>query len=158
MLINTIAWLFWHFIEWNKTKGGSKQHISCLKMECPQGLVPDFDAAWWYHRINTKDGFRGTEVRKESMFTKDIMTTNVITGSPDSSVAEIAKLLVDRRVNTAPVVDIGGKLVGIVSEGDLVHRSRGDHEVPRSWWLMLVGDPTTFRTNISKTMAQRPKK
>ncbi|MBO32777.1 MAG: hypothetical protein CMM74_07355 [Rhodospirillaceae bacterium] len=66
------------------------------------------------------------------MFTKDIMTTNVITGSPDSSVAEIAKLLVDRRVNTAPVVDIGGKLVGIVSEGDLVHRSRGDHEMPLS--------------------------
>ncbi len=76
------------------------------------------------------------------MFAKDIMTTNVITVSPDSSVAEIAKMLVDRRISAAPVVDSGNKLVGIVSEGDLVHRIRGDHEMPRSWWLTLVGDPS----------------
>ena len=75
------------------------------------------------------------------MFAKDIMTTNVITVSPDEPVADIARLLIERGISAVPVVDVDGALHGIVSEGDLVHRIRGDHELPRSWWLSLLGDP-----------------
>ncbi|MBT3989337.1 MAG: CBS domain-containing protein [Rhodospirillaceae bacterium] len=75
------------------------------------------------------------------MFAKDIMTLNVITVGPDTPINEIAKLLIERRISAAPVVDEGNILIGIVSEGDLVHRIRGDHELPRSWWLSLIGDP-----------------
>lgn len=84
------------------------------------------------------------------MFAKDIMTTNVITVTPEAPVAEIAKLLIDRRISAAPVVDGGNKLIGIVSEGDLVHRIRGDHELPRSWWLTLVGDPADVPSEYIK--------
>jgi CBS domain-containing protein len=52
----------------------------------------------------------------------DIMTTDVITISPDASVKELAKLLSDHGISGVPVVDSDGKLVGIVSEGDLMHR------------------------------------
>ena len=76
------------------------------------------------------------------MFAKDIMTLNVITVGPDTPINEIAKLLIERRISAAPVVDEDNQLVGIVSEGDLVHRIRGDHEMPRSWWLSLIGDPS----------------
>jgi len=76
------------------------------------------------------------------MFAKDIMTPNVISVSPGDSVTDIAKLLIDRRISAAPVVDGEEKLIGIVSEGDLVHRVLGDHEQPRSWWLRLLGDPS----------------
>ena len=75
------------------------------------------------------------------MFAKDIMTTNVITVGPDEPVADIARLLIERGISAVPVVDVDGTLHGIVSEGDLVHRIRGDHELPRSWWLSLLGDP-----------------
>tara|TARA_B100000315_G_scaffold260597_1_gene323322 strand:+ start:10992 stop:11687 length:696 start_codon:yes stop_codon:yes gene_type:complete len=75
------------------------------------------------------------------MFAKDIMTVNVITVDPDTPINEVAKLLIERRISAVPVVDGENKLVGIASEGDLVHRIRGDHQGPRSWWLSLIGDP-----------------
>lgn len=75
------------------------------------------------------------------MFAKDIMTTQVVSVDPDKPISEIAKLLIERRISAVPVVDKDNKLLGMVSEGDLVHRVRGDHELPRSWWLSLVGDP-----------------
>jgi CBS domain-containing protein len=53
----------------------------------------------------------------------DIMTTEVITVGPDTSVRDLAKLLSERTISGAPVVDAAGRLVGIVSEGDLLHRA-----------------------------------
>jgi CBS domain-containing protein len=49
----------------------------------------------------------------------DIMTTDVITVDPDMTVQDLAKLLAERGISGAPVVDASGRLVGIVSEGDL---------------------------------------
>ncbi len=73
----------------------------------------------------------------------DIMTTDVITISPDASVKKLAKLLSDHGISGVPVVDSDGKLVGIVSEGDLTHRAelgteRGHHRRRRSWWLEML--------------------
>jgi CBS domain-containing protein len=53
----------------------------------------------------------------------DIMTPDVITASPLMSVREFATLLSERGISGAPVVDTDGILVGIVSEGDLLHRA-----------------------------------
>jgi CBS domain-containing protein len=74
----------------------------------------------------------------------DVMTTGVITISPQASVQELARLLADHGISGAPVVDADGKLVGIVSEGDLLHRVElGTERHPgrrrrRSWWLDMV--------------------
>jgi len=70
----------------------------------------------------------------------DIMTTDVITVDPDMTVQDLAKLLAERGISGAPVVDASGRLVGIVSEGDLLHRAeigtaRRHRERRRSWWL-----------------------
>jgi CBS domain-containing protein len=53
----------------------------------------------------------------------DVMTTNVITVTPDLSVQELAALLSNHGISGAPVVNAAGDLVGIVSEGDLMHRA-----------------------------------
>jgi CBS domain-containing protein len=73
------------------------------------------------------------------MKAKDIMTTPVITVGPDTPVSEIAALLFERRISALPVVE-DGRLVGVVSEADLLHR----HEIGTdrsaqsgSWWLRL---------------------
>ena len=76
------------------------------------------------------------------MFAKDIMTPNVITVGPDDSLESIANLLIEKRISAVPVVNDDDELIGIVSEGDLVHRVRGDYKLPRSWWLTLIGDPS----------------
>jgi CBS domain-containing protein len=72
----------------------------------------------------------------------DVMTTEVITISPDASVLELAKLLSDRGISGVPVVDADNRMLGIVSEGDLLHRAEiGTDRRPerrRSWWLEMV--------------------
>jgi len=50
---------------------------------------------------------------------RDIMTADPVTVSPDLSVTEAAKTMVERGIGALPVVD-GGKLVGLVTEGDLI--------------------------------------
>ena len=69
----------------------------------------------------------------------DVMTPNVITVDPDISVQDLAKLLSERNISGVPVVDKTGGMVGIVSEGDLLHRTElGTErrtERRRSWWL-----------------------
>lgn len=73
------------------------------------------------------------------MKAKDIMTSPVITVGPATPVNEIAALLYERRISALPVVE-RGRLVGIVSEADLLHRHElGTDCVARSgsWWLRL---------------------
>jgi len=73
------------------------------------------------------------------MRAKDVMTTNVITVDPDMSVRDLAALLSERGISGAPVVDPSGRMVGIVSEGDLLHRTElgteKRDERRHSWWL-----------------------
>lgn len=69
----------------------------------------------------------------------EVMTPNVITVEPDLSVRELAALLSQRGISGVPVVDTSGQMVGIVSEGDLLHRTElGTEKSDKrrsSWWL-----------------------
>jgi CBS domain-containing protein len=84
------------------------------------------------------------------MFAHDIMTTNVITVRPEQSVAALAKLLIDRGISAVLVVNAEDRILGIVSEGDLVHRVIGDNEAPRPWWLTILGDPNDVPDEYAK--------
>jgi CBS domain-containing protein len=76
------------------------------------------------------------------MKARDVMVSPVITAKPSSSVKDVAKLFLDRRISAVPVVD-DDKLVGIVSEGDLLHRAEADTERRHYWWLRrLIADDT----------------
>ncbi|MBF0436108.1 MAG: CBS domain-containing protein [Magnetococcales bacterium] len=57
----------------------------------------------------------------------DIMMRDVITVSPDMTVKELALLLMEKKISGAPVLDGDGRLVGIVTEKDLVDRARKIH-------------------------------
>lgn len=56
------------------------------------------------------------------MKAREIMTKEIIAVQPGATVQEIARLLVDHKISGVPVVDAAGGLVGIVSEGDLLHK------------------------------------
>jgi CBS-domain-containing membrane protein len=74
------------------------------------------------------------------MKASDIMVTNVVTVTPDRSVQEVAEILLANRISGVPVVDAAGRLVGIVSEGDLMRHADAGTAHHRSWWLrMLMG-------------------
>lgn len=74
------------------------------------------------------------------MHAKDIMTSPVVTVGPDTAVRHVAALLLKHRISAVPVLS-NGKLVGIVSEADLLHRHEiGTQTAGRggSWWLRLL--------------------
>lgn len=72
------------------------------------------------------------------MKARDVMVSPVITVGKNSTVRDLAKLLLANHISAVPVVDSGGKLVGIVSEADLMHRAEAGTERPTSWWLSLI--------------------
>jgi CBS domain-containing protein len=75
------------------------------------------------------------------MQAKDVMTSPVVTVGPEASVMDVAKLLLDRHISAAPVVDASGTLLGVVSEGDLMRRPEAGTERRPSWWLTLISEP-----------------
>ena len=56
------------------------------------------------------------------MKARDIMTDTVLSVRPDTSVSQVAGLLLDRGISAVPVVDSDGAPLGMVSEGDLIGR------------------------------------
>lgn len=88
------------------------------------------------------------------MQARDVMTTHVVTVRPDTLVAEIARTLLERHVSGVPVVDAGGRLVGIVSEGDLMRRPESSTEAPRSWWLAILALPDEDQRRYVKVHGQ----
>lgn len=72
------------------------------------------------------------------MQAKDIMSPEVVTISSQATVSEIAEMLLDKKISAVPVLDDNEKLVGIVSEGDLIRRISSDGDDGRSWWLKLI--------------------
>jgi len=60
------------------------------------------------------------------MIASDIMTRKVCTISPEASVQEIAQLLYRERISGAPVVDTDGKIIGIVTEADIISKASRD--------------------------------
>jgi len=67
-----------------------------------------------------------------------VMVSDVITVKPDDTVQDVAGLLLVNRISAAPVVDDSGKMVGIVSEGDLLRRGENRTEHERPWCLKLL--------------------
>lgn len=68
----------------------------------------------------------------------DVMTENVITVYPDTSVREISFVLLKHRISAVPVVDSDRKVLGVVSEGDLMRRVGKNSASRHSWWLELI--------------------
>jgi len=63
------------------------------------------------------------------LYARDIMTTKVLTVSPETSISDLSKTLENRKIGGLPVVDKDGRLVGVITQSDLVERAR-DLELP----------------------------
>lgn len=57
------------------------------------------------------------------MRVKDVMTTRVITVAPETDVREVARILLSNRISGVPVVDGDGRVLGMLTEGDLMRRA-----------------------------------
>jgi CBS domain-containing membrane protein len=64
-------------------------------------------------------GERAQRQLMDTLVVKEVMTSEVITTTPDTPLAEAAHVLVERKIGCLPVVE-AGRLVGIITEGDFV--------------------------------------
>jgi len=82
----------------------------------------------------------------------DVMTRDVITIAPDTPVEAVARLLYEKQISGVPVVDDQNRVVGILSEGDLMaHSAAIGGDKPRSWWLRFFGDTASRAEEYLKT-------
>lgn len=88
------------------------------------------------------------------MLAKDIMTTNVVTVTPDTAVGDISRLMLTRNISGLPVVNDSGAVLGIVTEGDLILRQQTESR-QSSWWLRLLADTRTDAGDYIKTHGTR---
>jgi CBS domain-containing protein len=81
----------------------------------------------------------------------DVMTRNVICIRPDASVFEAARLLLGAKVSALPVVGDDDRMVGLVSEGDLLRRIEIGSEKRRSWWSSALANRETLASEYIKS-------
>lgn len=91
------------------------------------------------------------------MQAKDVMTTWAATIPSSATVQQAAELMFRRGISGLPVVDGKGRVVGIISEGDLVRRAElGTESAHGSWWLRLLTLPSgNAAADFVKTHAMR---
>ena len=82
------------------------------------------------------------------MQVRDIMTRNVVSAAPDSSVLEVASLLVEHHISAVPVAE-SDSVVGMISEADLLHRHElGTQRDALPWWRRLLGGEDAAGTYV----------
>lgn len=85
------------------------------------------------------------------MNASDLMSTTLVTLSPGSSVRHAARLMLDQNVSGLPVVDDAGKVVGMVTEGDLIRRAElGIPGLRPSRWLGAVSPEGAARDYVRR--------
>lgn len=93
------------------------------------------------------------------MKAKDIMNTSVVTVGPDTTIEELVAILTESKISGVPVVD-GENVVGIVTEGDLLHRKYDPNAKGYSPMGLFEGfgsleDFETYRAELKKRSAMK---
>src|SRR5580704_1962194 len=72
----------------------------------------------------------------------EIITRFVVSVLPSATMTDIAKTLAQHAISGVPVCEADGRLVGIITEGDLVRPLMHSRERRRDWWLRHLADGT----------------
>jgi CBS-domain-containing membrane protein len=89
----------------------------------------------------------------------DVMTPSVLVAIPEMTVQAAAKLLAENHISGMPVVDTAGQVIGMISEGDLLHRTEIDTDAEangqrRSWWLDFLASTRELASTYVKEHAR----
>jgi CBS domain-containing protein len=88
------------------------------------------------------------------MNASDVMSRNVISVSRDTTIATAIRLMLDNQISGLPVID-AGKLVGILTEGDLLRRSETGTERHRPRWLEILMGPGRLAGEYVRTHGRK---
>lgn len=83
------------------------------------------------------------------------MTREVVTAGPEDSVEDLARLLAERRISGVPVVDEEGRVLGVVTQSDLLKRTR-EPTLPLALNILdlhlFLETPGRFRQRLEKLL------
>lgn len=87
---------------------------------------------------------------------KDIMTRDVVTVKPTTTIEELARIFIKNNISGAPVIDDKGNLAGIVTENDLISQNKRLH-IPTVVRLfdafIMLESPSKIEKEIKKMAA-----
>ncbi len=89
------------------------------------------------------------------MDASDVMVRKVVTIGPDDDVAAAVRLLVDHDISALPVVDAENHVLGLLSEGDLLHRAEDGTLKRRPWWVEALTPSSTLALDYAKSHGRR---
>jgi CBS domain-containing protein len=87
----------------------------------------------------------------------DIMTPDPVTVKPQAPLKEAIKLLVEKRISGLPVVDDAGKVIGVISESDLMWQETGPEPPPFFMFLdsvIYLENPGRYEKELHKSLGQ----
>jgi CBS domain-containing protein len=87
----------------------------------------------------------------------EIMTVNPITVKPQTPLADAIKIIAEKRISGMPVVNDEGKLVGVISESDLMWKETGVEPPPYIMILdsvIYLQNPARYEKEIHKALGQ----
>lgn len=97
-------------------------------------------------------------VRVHDMKVRDVMSEDVVTVGPQTSLKEVARLLTEWRISGAPVVGIDGHVLGVVSESDILWKQEPGRR-RRLEWLRAIDDRGRLKcsaVNAGEAMTSPP--
>jgi CBS domain-containing protein len=83
------------------------------------------------------------------MRVNDLMTTEVLTVRPNTQLKDAAQLLAEHRISGLPVVNDNGRVLGVLSEGDILYKETGTSDKPGFFERLLSGPPTGFELKLA---------
>jgi CBS domain-containing protein len=99
--------------------------------------------------------YASPEAQETSVKVSDIMTREVVTVTPETTLEAAVRLMVERRVSGLPVVDGAGAVVGVVTEGDLLRRVETGTERRHSRWVELLVSPGRLAEEYVRAHARK---
>src|SRR5262245_45219271 len=87
---------------------------------------------------------------RRAMRVSEFMTAELLTVRPETSIHEAATLMAGRGVSGLPVVDDAGRVVGILTQGDLIIRQKPRDPLP--WWRKFFADPEALARDYRKAV------
>jgi CBS domain-containing protein len=89
------------------------------------------------------------------MSASDVMTRNVASIGRDAPIGDAIRLMLNHRISGLPVVDGSGKVVGMLTEGDLLRRAETQTERQRPRWLELLLGPGRLADEYVRTHGRK---
>ncbi len=83
----------------------------------------------------------------------EIMTTELVTVKPETTIRELAEIFVTKRIGTLPVLDSSGALLGVVTESDLVEQGKNIHlptVITLFDWVIYLESEKSLESELKK--------